>query len=371
MATNFTVSVDEVSCPVCFNIFNNPVVLPCSHSLCKECLQQCRRSGSQNCPLCRRVCPPDTNPPINLALKNLCERFHLEQEAGGGGASQTLCSLHNEKLKLFCLVDKQTICVDCVPNLHAGHKCCHIKMAVEDHKLKVQSALRPLQEKLESLRQIRASNDRKKQHIKTRVQYTEQQIKKEFQKLHQFLDYEEKEKIAALRVEEKQGNLTLSRKMDEISKKMEDLLITVTAIEQELGRADVLFLQNFNAIMKRAQHTVEVPDVSEVLIDVAKHLGNLKFQVWEKMLGMVQYTPVILDPNRGSPSLLLSEDLTSVQEIEGGEHEYEFEWPILGSQGFSSGKHQWNVEIQTDYNQHNIRGALMHISQHHSPIKNV
>ncbi|KAI1882091.1 hypothetical protein AGOR_G00247120 [Albula goreensis] len=135
--------------------------------------------------------------------------------------------------------------------------------------------------------------------------------------------------------------------MDEISKKMEDLLITVTAIEQEMGRADVLFLQNFNATMKRAQRTVEVPDVSEVLIDVAKHLGNLKFQVWEKMLGMVQYTPVILDPNSASPSLLLSEDLTSVQEVKNREP-YESEWPILGSQGFSSGKHQWDVEINRD-----------------------
>ncbi|KAI1882090.1 hypothetical protein AGOR_G00247110 [Albula goreensis] len=59
-------------------------------------------------------------------------------------------------------------------------------MAVEDHKLKVQSALRPLKEKLESLRQIRASNDRKKQHIKTQVQYSEQQIKNSFRSFTSF-----------------------------------------------------------------------------------------------------------------------------------------------------------------------------------------
>ncbi|KAJ8373923.1 hypothetical protein SKAU_G00045030 [Synaphobranchus kaupii] len=311
MATNFTVSVDEVSCPVCRDVFTYPVLLPCSHSVCKDCLQQCWRAGCRKCPLCRRVCPPGTEPPVNLALKNLCERFHQEQEAGGD--AETLCSLHGEKLKLFCLVDKQPICADCVPNLHDLHKCCHLKVAVHDHKMKMKAALKPLQERLGNFIKISETTDETLQHIKSQVCHTETQIKEDFLELHQFLHDEETARIAALRAEGMRRSLNLSRKTDNVAQKMEALSATIKAIEQEMGKHDVQFLQSYNKTMKQAQCTVQTPDFSGVLIDVAKHLGNLKFQVCQKMVGMAKYTPVILDPNTACPSLTLSKDLTSVK----------------------------------------------------------
>ncbi|KAJ8371860.1 hypothetical protein AAFF_G00299550 [Aldrovandia affinis] len=47
-------------------------------------------------------------------------------------------------------------------------------------------------------------------------------------------------------------------------------------------------------------------------IDVVKHLGNLKYRVWEEMLKIVQYTPVTLNPNTTKGNAIISEDLTSV-----------------------------------------------------------
>uniref|UniRef100_A0A3B3Z8N7 Zinc finger RING-type eukaryotic domain-containing protein n=1 Tax=Periophthalmus magnuspinnatus TaxID=409849 RepID=A0A3B3Z8N7_9GOBI len=32
-------SEDDLTCPTCMNIFNNPVLLSCGHSSCSECLQ--------------------------------------------------------------------------------------------------------------------------------------------------------------------------------------------------------------------------------------------------------------------------------------------------------------------------------------------
>ncbi|XP_064197187.1 zinc-binding protein A33-like [Anguilla rostrata] len=117
----------------------------------------------------------------------------------------------------------------------------------------------------------------------------------------------------------------------------------------------------------RAQCTLADPEkVSGVLIDVAKHLGNLKYRVWEKMLGTVQYifvqisadvsfsvpsAPVTLDPNTAHPKLPLSEDLTSVklsgerQQVPDNPERFDVWRCVLGSEGFSSGRHCWDVEV--------------------------
>nr|XP_040026222.1 nuclear factor 7, brain-like [Gasterosteus aculeatus aculeatus] len=86
----------DLCCPVCHEVFRDPVVLSCSHSFCKVCLKSWWREKQAQCPVCRRR-SSRSEPPLNLVLKNLCESFSVER------ASETLCSLHSEKLRLFCL----------------------------------------------------------------------------------------------------------------------------------------------------------------------------------------------------------------------------------------------------------------------------
>ncbi len=58
-------------------------------------------------------------PLYNLLLKNLCESFTAESASG----SEKVCRLHNEKLKLFCLDDKQSVCVVCRDSeKHVNHR---------------------------------------------------------------------------------------------------------------------------------------------------------------------------------------------------------------------------------------------------------
>uniref|UniRef100_A0A8C1FTM4 Uncharacterized protein n=1 Tax=Cyprinus carpio carpio TaxID=630221 RepID=A0A8C1FTM4_CYPCA len=131
------VSAEELSCPVCCEIFKTPLLLSCSHSVCKECLHQFwRTKKTQECPVCRsRSSKP--KPPVNLALQNLCESFLKERKESRSSGSKEICSLHSEKLKLFCLEDKQPVCVECVTSQqHISHAIRPINEAVPSNKNK-------------------------------------------------------------------------------------------------------------------------------------------------------------------------------------------------------------------------------------------
>ncbi|XP_063069934.1 E3 ubiquitin-protein ligase TRIM35-like isoform X2 [Engraulis encrasicolus] len=360
-------SEDDLSCPVCCDLYKDPLLLPCTHSICSACLHRfwdSRAPQTPECPVCRSPCPGDKHP-LNLALRNLCLSFLDGQGQGqgqgaeggtnssAGGAAGELCSLHGEKLKLFCLNDKQPACVVCRDsNKHTHHIFIPADEAGPQLKEAVRLNLEPLRRKLKTFEEQKTMLDDCALHIRVQAEKTEAQIREDFEKLHLFLRDEETARIAALREEEVQRSRVMKEKIEKMTKDVLSISFKISTIEEALRANDVLFLQNYKNTLDRAQCTLQDPErLSGALINVAKHLGNLKFRVWEKMQGIAQYTPVILDPNTAHPHLLLSPDLLSVHAI--GERQPlppipqrpDLDPSILGHQALGPGMHSWEVEV--------------------------
>ncbi|XP_043968060.1 zinc-binding protein A33-like isoform X2 [Gambusia affinis] len=265
-----------------------------------------------------------------------------------------VCSKHQEDPKLFCEDEQRAVCSVCEFSLHQSHKVVPVEQAVRDLKQQLKSDLESLQDKRNKHKQVEKTYHDVIQHSKKQLLSTERQIRAEFNKLHQFLREEEESRLAALREEEEQKRKTISREMKRIEEQISSLSDSISAVEEELQKDKVSFLSSYKATQSRARGQRSLPDpqlVSGALIDVAKHLGNLSFRVWEKMKDQVKFSPVILDPNTARGCLYLSDDLTSVRRGETKQQlpdnpERNMKYPnVFGSEGFSSGKHSWEVEV--------------------------
>lgn len=135
-------SAEEFSCAMCQNVFKDPVLLTCSHNVCKVCFDQSWKClGSLKCAVCREQ--TDVASPYNYVLKDLCEVV-LQQRRNekASACSTSLCGLHSEKFKLFCLEDQQLLCVAChTLKTHENRKCCTIDIAACDREVRKVKAI--------------------------------------------------------------------------------------------------------------------------------------------------------------------------------------------------------------------------------------
>jgi len=127
---------EEVICPICLELFIEPVTLDCGHNFCRSCISRCWKQKIDTCPECRQALP-EKNLRINRALANLAEKTRQIKLNSKEKESKLHCEKHLEELKLFCETDKKLMCYICRDSReHKSHNFLPIDEAVEIYKVK-------------------------------------------------------------------------------------------------------------------------------------------------------------------------------------------------------------------------------------------
>lgn len=352
MASSWSVPTTELSCPVCTDFYKDPVLLACSHSFCNACIHQWwATTHKRECPLCKTPSSANAPPPRNLVLKNLCEAFRLEVESG------VVCRLHAEKLKLYCLDHRTPVCVVCRDSIsHRNHTFTPVDEAAASSRNSLIHTLNPLREKVKLYNKAKANLENSEKEMKNQSQDAVERIRREFKMLHVFLIAEEQDRISKLKREAERETSLVEKKVAALISEIGAMESTIKTIEEGLRDEDASFLLKADALAKACERPLpDVPlQVTPAYVDVAKHLGNMSFNVWCKMKSIVSYTPVILNPNTAHRELQLCDRLTSVKSgpklplcllADRQPDRMERHRSVLGRVGFTSGSHSWDVEI--------------------------
>ncbi|KAM9356838.1 zinc-binding protein A33-like [Symphorus nematophorus] len=384
----------ELTCPVCLELFRDPVILECGHHFCQVCIIQCWEAKADelsSCPKCRKSCGRKLRP--NSLLCNVVDSVRRaramdsaagfngwdsvraaleepeEREPGSSmssvassighwprhGMGLDMCEEHEEKLKLYCEDDQLPICLVCgMSRDHKTHNVIPINEAFENYKDKLSIALERVQLQSEEATLFQRQTNEKILLIKERAGDMEELVTAEFGRLREFLLEEEE------RIKER-----LQRQKEEKLNQLEEALTQTTEqISQLESTADQLCvklreeenpeqLKGIKDFIGGAESVFERPPEVAVNLQSTEFLGPLQYRTWRKMSSIFQpaVTAVSLDPNTAYPCLWVSPCRTSVQvgkiqpNLPNNPERFTRYNIVLGSEGFSSGRHYWEVEV--------------------------
>jgi tripartite motif-containing protein 59 len=84
MASNNNVTVEHlITCVICYELFDDPRVMPCSHAYCRKCIEQTASAKRDQfeCPLldgCKILKKDIGSLPLNRAIRNLVELYESQ-----------------------------------------------------------------------------------------------------------------------------------------------------------------------------------------------------------------------------------------------------------------------------------------------------
>ncbi|KAM9305399.1 E3 ubiquitin/ISG15 ligase TRIM25-like [Gastrophryne carolinensis] len=400
---------DELSCPICLELYTEPVSLRCGHNFCRSCIMAALDTQEEarvySCPKCREeyaerpqleknrklnnivesfrsthqnkifctYCVDSPVPALKTCLQceiSMCERHLLAHDKLVNHIVTELtssleyrkCSVHKETLKYYCPADGASICMSCwVAGDHKGHQVELLDDAAEKKK----ETLRDAAEKLKSQRQ---ETERRIQNLeshrtaeKGKATDFSRRVTELFSGIRRQLDELEKNVLSEILRHQEQIlqsaydlSQHLERQKDELSGKiiqMEELCDTkdpLTVLKNELDSNDII-----SKIGDITSDVIDAGCLDEEMISKMLHSELLHFTdslTDIRIKRVMEKSDITLDIDTAPNYIIVSKDLRSASysstNLNRPDGPLRFKSKqVLSTQSFSSGRHYWEVDV--------------------------
>ncbi|XP_026855095.1 nuclear factor 7, brain-like isoform X3 [Electrophorus electricus] len=333
----------ELTCPICLDMFNEPVILECGHHFCRSCIRQCWEAKSEestSCPKCRKRCTRSLRP--NSLLCNVVQSVRRARAkdarpkerapkmppdnaklssvtASHAEPVSNLCTDHEEKLKLFCEDDQVAICLVCgLSRDHKTHNVIPINEAYDNYKETLSSLVQRVEEQMGTASQYQVLTNDMILQMKDQADVLEIQISSEFQKIRDFLSRQEQEMKMRLHQAKEKRLKVLGDTLTHTTSQLSQLELSKHLIQTKLSQ-------------------VENP---EILTDIKDFIESVQC-----------VEAITFDPLTAYPRLWVSccGRSVCVGKIQTGlpnnPERFTLYNIVLGSQAISEGRHYWEVQV--------------------------
>ncbi|XP_051971799.1 zinc-binding protein A33-like isoform X2 [Xyrauchen texanus] len=351
----------DLTCSICLDLFKCPVSLPCDHTYCEACITSYwtgprgkGQGGSSSCPQCRKVFTGQSYRP-NRIVANIVESYcqGIEESEGrlaGGGLSADkvpstpLCTRHREELKLYCEEDQELVCLVCgISQDHRAHTLVCVQDAQQRYRASLSMSASALQLELNTALECERETEKEVKKLKDHTADLKQRIEAQFSELHQFLYQEEKLIQVKLKTEERRELIRLDEHKALLSVEISRLRRAMNDIKDKLSEQDpYTLLRSIMGLLQRQPPKFEKPALVPPSLCEGRFAGPLQYRVWKSLKGSIY---------PANPWLSLTSSLTCVRyqtfnsTMQDNPERFNAALSLLGSQGFTKGRHYWEVEV--------------------------
>ena len=311
----------NLTCPICYQLFNNPKYLPCHHSYCEQCLEKMQVQNKVICPECRKeaIVPPGgvKDLPNNFFINTMVDELVLKRKVEGeeevkcdecdeddpvvaycpecsmfycqacndshkrskrlrghgivpltelrsnkdaqlqAKVKIPLCKDHNYELNHYCETCDKLVCLYCTVKEHSGHNHDTVNNMATKHRHELKDVTAPVDEMIRDLSEAYDNIDKMKKKIRQQGDEVDKKIDQHYNELVQKL-MKQKEQVK-------------QQVHDAVSQK--EKALTVQLEEVEYAQAEALSMKELKDAIEKSSDQ-EALSAKKQVIDHMQEITN-------------------------------------------------------------------------------------------------